>query len=85
MSSSVRRRGETSGHRNLRIAVTERLVSRGIDIDSIDWDSYRQEDGRWTVTADYRSGEAARQAVFTYDPQGAVLGRRQRRGALAGR
>jgi hypothetical protein len=67
MSSSVRRRGETSGHRKLRIAVTERLVSRGVDIDSIVWDSHRQEDGRWTVTADYRSGEAAHQAVFAYD------------------
>ena len=69
MTSSVRRRGETSGHRKLRIAVTERLASRGIDIDSIAWDSYRQEDGHWTVTADYRSGEAAHQAVFTYDAQ----------------
>jgi hypothetical protein len=70
MSSSVRRRGETSGHRNLRITVTERLVTRGIDIDTIDWDSYRLEDGRWTVTADYHSGEAARHAEFTYDPRG---------------
>jgi hypothetical protein len=55
MTSSVRRRGETSGHRNLRVAVTERLVARGVDIDAIAWDSYRQDDGRWTVTADYNS------------------------------
>lgn len=70
MSSSVRRRGETSGHRNLRITVTERLMGRGIDIDTIDWDSFRLEDGRWTVTADYHSGEATRHAEFTYDPRG---------------
>ena len=76
MSGSVRRRGETSGHRNLRITVTERLVTRGIDIDTIDWDSYRLEDGRWTVTADYRSGEAARHAELHLRPPRAVLRRR---------
>ena len=69
MSSSVRRRGETSGHRSLRITVTERLLGRGIDIDTVAWDSYRLEDGRWAVTADYRSGEAGRHASFVYDAQ----------------
>ena len=53
MSASVRRRGETSGHRSLRITVTERLVTRGVDIDTMRWDSYRLDDGRWAVTADY--------------------------------
>ncbi len=70
MSATVRRRGETSGHRSLRVIVTERLLGRGVDIDTIAWDSYRLEDGRWAVTADYRSGEAARHASFTYDPRG---------------
>jgi hypothetical protein len=69
MTSSVRRRGETSGHRNLRVAVTERLVARGVDIDTISWDSYRQDDGRWTVTADYRLSETNRRAAFTFDQQ----------------
>jgi len=69
MSASVRRRGETSGHRSLRITVTERLLTRGVDIDTIAWDSYRLDDGHWAVTADYRSGEAARHATFTYDPR----------------
>jgi hypothetical protein len=69
MTSSVRRRGETSGHRNLRVAVTERLVARGVDIDTIAWDSYRQDDGRWTITADYQLGETSRRAAFTFDQQ----------------
>jgi hypothetical protein len=69
MTSSVRRRGETSGHRNLRVAVTERLVARGVDVDTIAWDSYRQDDGRWTVTADYQLGETSRRAAFTFDQQ----------------
>src|SRR5918997_2209066 len=70
MSASVRRRGETSGHRSLRITVTERLVTRGVDSDSVSWDSYRLDDGRWAVTADYTSGAENRHACFTYDPRG---------------
>ena len=70
MASSVRRRGEPSGHRSLRITVAERLVGRGVDIDAIKWDSYRLDDGRWAVTADYRSGDTSRHASFFYDVRG---------------
>jgi hypothetical protein len=70
MSASVRRRGETSGHRSLRITVTERLVTRGVDSDTVSWDSYRLDDGRWAVTADYTTGTESRHACFTYDPRG---------------
>jgi hypothetical protein len=70
MASSVRRRGEPSGHRSLRITVTERLLGRGVDIDAIKWDSYRLDDGRWAVTADYQSGDANRHASFFYDLRG---------------
>src|SRR5215210_756904 len=69
LSSSVRRRGEASGHRSLRITVTERLVSRGVDIDNVSWDSHRLDDGRWAVTADYWSGDSRRHASFTFDPR----------------
>jgi hypothetical protein len=70
MASSVRRRGEPSGHRSLRITVTERLLGREVDIDAIIWDSYRLDDGRWAVTADYRSGDSGRHASFFYDLRG---------------
>jgi hypothetical protein len=70
MASSVRRRGEPSGHRSLRITVTERLLGRGVDIDAIKWDSYRLDDGRWAVTADYPSEDASRHASFFYDLRG---------------
>ena len=70
MASSVRRRGEPSGHRSLRITVAEQLAGRGVDIDAIKWDSYRLGDGRWAVTADYRSGDASRHASFFYDLRG---------------
>ena len=70
MSSSVRRRSEPSGHRSLRITVTERLLGDGVDIDDIAWDSYRLDDGRWAVTADYQMSGESRHAVFFYDLRG---------------
>lgn len=70
VSSSVRRRGETSGHRNLRATAAERLLKRGVDVDSLVWDSHRLEDGRWAVTADYTLGDESQRATFFFDPRG---------------
>jgi hypothetical protein len=70
MSSSVRRRSEPSGHRSLRITVTECLLGHHVNVDDITWDSYRLDDGRWAVTADYQVAEESRQAIFIYDLRG---------------
>lgn len=70
MAGSVRRRGETSGHRNLRLTVTERLVTRGVDVDALEWDSYRLADGRWAVTIAYPISAETNRAEFLYDPRG---------------
>ena len=70
MSASVRKRGETSGHRILRQAVGERLQKRGVDVDAVEWDAFRLEDGHWSVSADYRSGESNRRAEFVFDLRG---------------
>jgi hypothetical protein len=70
MTSSARRRGETSSHRTLRGVLTERLLNRGVDVDTVGWDSYRLADGRWAVTADYLSGDTPRQALFYFDLPG---------------
>src|SRR4030095_2226170 len=70
MSSSVRRRSEPSGHRSLRITVTEWLLGHRVNIDDITWDSYRLDDGRWAITADYWLGTEDRQAIFVYDLRG---------------
>lgn len=85
MAASVRRRGETSGHRNLRSTLTERLTGRGVDLQSLRWDAYRLPDGRWAVTADYGSGDTARQAVFLYDAGGrfSVAGNEEARWVLS--
>ena len=82
MSSSVRRRGETSGHRNLRLTIAERLTGRGVDIDTLSWDSYRMEDGRWGVTADYLSGRRHRAGALPVRRTRPVLGGGQRRRPL---
>jgi hypothetical protein len=70
MSSSVRRQSEPSGHRSLRITASERLLGHSVDIDDIEWDSYRLDDGRWAVTADYQVADDSRHAVFFYDLRG---------------
>lgn len=69
MTSSVRRRGETSASRTLRTVVDERLRARGVD-GGVEWDSYRIADGRWAVTATYAGDEGPRQAQFFYNPPG---------------
>ena len=70
MTSSARRRGETTSHRTLRGVVTERLLNRGIDADTVRWDSFRLEDGRWSVTADYDADGTSHQALFYFDLPG---------------
>ena len=70
LAASVRRRGETSGHRTLRATVAERLLKRGVDADAVVWDSYRLEDGRWAVTAGYALDGDGHQATFTFDQRG---------------
>ena len=86
-SSSVRRRGETSGHRGLRVAVAERLHAGGVDVDSVTWNAHRNEDGRWSVTAAYRLDADDRRAEFLYDPQGrfSVAGNDEARSLLGER
>jgi len=67
MTAPVRRRGDSSGHRTLRVAVSERLMSQRVDIDDLAWDSARMEDGRWAVTARFATADAEHEAVFHFD------------------
>ncbi|SDS41137.1 Protein of unknown function [Friedmanniella luteola] len=70
LAASVRRRGETAGHRTLRATVADRLLKRGVDADAVVWDSYRLEDGRWAVTAGYAVDGEDHRATFTFDQRG---------------
>ncbi len=68
--ASVRRVAGDGPARLLAEAVAERLRTRNIDPDTVEWDSWRREDGRWTLVADYRSGERPRHAEFVFDTAG---------------
>ena len=68
--ASVRRRSAEGPARVLGDAVAERLQGRNVDPESVEWDAWRRDDGRWTLVADYRSGESPRHAEFVFDAPG---------------
>ncbi|MEV0259798.1 septation protein SepH [Streptomyces sp. NPDC050617] len=63
----VRRPGENTGPQ-LGEAVAERLLLRGAEKDTAQWDSWRREDGTWEVLLVYRVAGEMRSASWTYDP-----------------
>ncbi|MGO4462383.1 septation protein SepH [Streptomyces sp. M-16] len=63
----VRRPGENTGPQ-LGEAVQERLSLRGADKDSVQWDSWRRDDGTWEVLLVYRVATEPHSASWTYDP-----------------
>jgi hypothetical protein len=71
--ASVRRTAGEGPARVLADAVAERLRGRNVDPAGVEWDAWRREDGRWTLVADYRSGESARHAEFAFDAPGSYV------------
>jgi hypothetical protein len=69
-SQQVRRGGETIAHRSLGQVVEDRLASRGVDTETVSWDSWRIEGRRWQVVVSYDSGKAHREARFVYEASG---------------
>ncbi|MBV2357424.1 DUF3071 domain-containing protein [Streptomyces sp. J2-1] len=63
----VRRPGENSGPL-LGEAVQERLLLRGVEKDTVQWDSWRRDDGTWEVMLGYRVAGEVHTASWTYDP-----------------
>ena len=57
------------GGQTLEDAVVARLVLRGSDASDLVWDSWRRDDGRWTITLEFADGEAA----WLFDPEGRSL------------
>lgn len=73
--SSVRRRategtGSLGGGRTLREAVAHQLRSHNVDPESVEWDAFRREDGRWTLTGLFESSSRLGTATFTFDMRG---------------
>ncbi|OIV36198.1 DNA-binding protein [Mangrovactinospora gilvigrisea] len=63
----IRRQGESTGPQ-LGDAVAERLMLRGAEKDSVQWDSWRRDDGTWEVLLVYRAGGQPHSASWSYDP-----------------
>jgi hypothetical protein len=71
--SSVRRTDAHqagSGARTLGDAAASHLRSANVDPDTIEWDAWRREDGRWSLTAAYSSPERSGTAELTFDAPG---------------
>jgi DUF3071 family protein len=56
--------------RTLGEAVGSHLRGRNVDPDSITWDAWRREDGRWTLTGAYAAGGRVGAAHFSFDAPG---------------
>ncbi|MFB7459459.1 MULTISPECIES: septation protein SepH [unclassified Streptomyces] len=63
----VRRPGENSGP-PLGETVQERLLLRGAEKDTAQWDSWRRDDGTWEVLLVYLVAGEPHSASWTYDP-----------------
>ena len=68
--SSVRRTGQSAGARTLGEAVGAHLRALNIDPDSVEWDSARREDGKWSLTGEFSSGARSGTARFVFDAPG---------------
>jgi hypothetical protein len=68
--SSVRRPEGTGGARALGDAVGAHLRALNIDPETVEWDAWRREDGRWPLTASYTHEGRAGTAEFLFDAPG---------------
>jgi hypothetical protein len=48
--------------------VTSALIARGLDPDTVNWDAWRNEDGRWTVQLSWLAGHSENTAHFRFTP-----------------
>jgi hypothetical protein len=65
--SAVRRRNTEGPTLQLWDAVALQLRTEQVDPMSCQWDAWRREDGRWTVTASYRVEQGERTGTFAFD------------------
>ncbi len=69
------REGGTS--RTVGQAVVEALTRGGVDVDLIEWDAWRREDGRWSLLASWDPVDTvavgATAALWVYDPAGRTV------------
>ena len=68
-SLTPRRDGKGSGREALTFLdiVTSKLAPRGVDVDSLDWNTWRLNDGTWTIELHYPNRDGMGSAQFSYD------------------
>jgi hypothetical protein len=72
--SSVRRPGQAELRPNtLAESLPSRLSETGLTADDLTWDSWRRDDGRWVVQAEYTHDGLNQQARFLFDPRARTL------------
>lgn len=72
--SSVRRRGGESapaaGGRTLGDVVAFHLRSHNVDPNTVTWDAWRREDGRWALTGEFSTPTRSGTGTFAFDAPG---------------
>jgi len=58
------------GEIRLEEIVVNQLIARNVDILTLEWDSFRRDDNRWTITVLWASGSGTGGASWIYDPLG---------------
>ncbi len=66
--TTIRRRHATGTGVQLGAVVDEHLAGQGVPPESVHWDAWRREDGRWTVAV--TPPDAPEAATFVYDTKG---------------
>jgi hypothetical protein len=68
---SPRREGKDGGRDNLTFLelVISKLAPRGVDIDALSWNTWRLEDGTWTIELHFPNRDGSGVAQFSYDGQ----------------
>jgi hypothetical protein len=61
--------GRDAGAPVLGDLVTDRLAARGVPLDSIEWDAFRDGQAPWTVVVRFLAGGERREALWTFDLQ----------------
>ncbi|WP_246210648.1 septation protein SepH [Nocardioides piscis] len=72
-TSSLRRPAGDSGARTLGEAVGAHLRSLNVDPSQVEWDAWRREDGRWTLTGAFALAQRKGTATFAYDLRGSFV------------
>lgn len=68
-SLSPRRDGKDTGRDALTFLeiVSAKLAPRGVDVESLDWNTWRLEDGTWTIELHYPNRDGLGAAQFSFD------------------